>query len=93
MKYAKLPLSCHCGRPAGQLEEVGLTENHQLVVHWRCPQCQKHLYMVKPLVDCWEACPDSTTTDTPEFPLLEGGNEFSDEAFLHSLGVRFPDER
>ena len=90
MKFLQLSFSCACGRPASRVRQVGLTADHQLVIHWRCSQCRRYVYVLKALSDCWGDCPK------PEHvrEILESSSDHvgPDERFLHSLGVRFPEE-
>ena len=49
------------------------------------------MYIVKDLAECWRECPKSGTLQA----LSQSRKELyrkKDEEFLHSLGVRFPDE-
>ena len=91
MKYRTLSLQCNCGRPSSRIREVGFTADHQLVLHWRCPECKSHVYGVKPLDECWQICP------TPD-ELEERGEaqersvEEMDVKFLRDLGIRFLEE-
>ena len=92
MTYRTLSLQCHCGRPSTTIREVGFTSDHQLVLHWRCPDCKAYVYGLKPLNDCWQVCP------TEEEAASVGVSETSDDSiremdaqFLHDLGVKFPD--
>lgn len=54
--YRQIPLACECGRQPTRLREVGLTDDRQLVIYWRCSQCRRHMYIVKPLFDCLRDC-------------------------------------
>ena len=56
--YEQIPLSCACGRQPTRLREVGLTADRQLVIYWRCSDCRRHMYIVKPLSECMRECPD-----------------------------------
>ena len=91
MTYLTLSLECQCGRPASSIQEVGFTNDHQLIMRWRCPKCKKNAYVLKPLNDCWKDCPTDEeihegAESTPEMPHV------TDQQFLHSLGIRFLDE-
>ena len=55
--YETIELSCECGRRPTRLREVGLTVDRQLVIYWRCSQCRRQVYRVKPLAECWRECP------------------------------------
>jgi len=70
---------------------LGLTPEHELVIHCWCVGCKRDIYLIKPLTDCWRECPK------PEDPVepLNGSTarvRQLDAEFLRSLGVRFPDE-
>ena len=72
---------------------MGLAADHQLVIHWRCAQCRQYVYVVKALSDCWQDCPKpeevrEITASSTELVLYRD----PDAKFLHSLGVRFPEE-
>jgi hypothetical protein len=76
MSYRHFSLSCRCGKAPARIEEVGVTDDHELVIHWWCDDCRKLVWASKPLSDCWRECPK--TEDGPKF----------DAEFLHSIGVR-----
>ena len=90
MKCRKLRLSCPCGRPAKQVAGVGFSTDHQLIVWWVCVRCKNRVYIAKPLSDCWREC-SGTDEERPE-ELLSAASELDDLRFLHSLGVRYPEE-
>jgi hypothetical protein len=89
MNYRHLSLQCHCGEIPDRIAEVGFTDDHNLVIHWWCTQCQKVVYVAKSLTDCWRECPSPdhsldrvlNTLDTDTF--LE-----QDAEFLRSIGVQ-----
>jgi hypothetical protein len=62
---------------------VGLTDEHELVVHWWCLRCRKVVYVTKSLSDCWRDCPRSLGKEEAES---------ADARFLQSIGVRFLDD-
>ena len=76
MSYRHFSLSCRCGQPPARIDEVGVTDDHELVIHWWCEDCRKLVWASKPLSDCWGECPK--TDERPNF----------DAEFLHSIGVR-----
>jgi hypothetical protein len=76
MSYRHFSLSCRCGQPPARIEEVGVTDDHELVIHWWCEDCRKVVWASKSLSDCWRECPK--TDERPDF----------DAEFLHSIGVR-----
>ena len=76
MSYRHLPMSCEAGHTPSRIVEVGFTDDHELVVHFWCEECNRVVYVSKPLSDCWRDCP--------------GPEAISDAQFLQSLGIRFP---
>ena len=91
MRYQTLLLRCECGRPANRVQDVGFTADHQLVLHWRCGACHKHVYILKSLSDCWQDCPSEQDLQYDE-PAERKPVREPDEKFLHRLGVKFPDD-
>jgi hypothetical protein len=89
MRYRALSFSCECGQAPLRISEVGITADHQLIIHWWCAGCKKMVYASKPLAECWKDCPATAST------VIEDG-EFDpaseDAQFLHSLGVKLPEE-
>jgi len=77
MSYRHFSLACGCGAAPTRIEEVGVTDDRELVIHWWCADCQKIVYASKALADCWRECPP---------PDQDSGN--FDEAFLESIGVK-----
>ena len=75
MSYRHFELRCGCGASPARIDEVGVTDERELVIHWWCADCHKAVYASKSLSDCWRECP------RPE----EG--DF-DDRFLESIGVR-----
>jgi hypothetical protein len=76
MSYRHFSLCCRCGLPPTKIDEIGVTDDHELVIHWWCEDCRKLVWASKPLSECWRECP---ATDTqPDF----------DAEFLQSVGVR-----
>ncbi len=86
--YIRIPFACECGKSPSRLREVGLTSDHQLVVYWRCSQCRKHVYIVKPLADYWRECPEHQSSSPQDAELKP-----EDTRFLRSVGIRMPDEQ
>ena len=88
MSYHRLDLCCGCGEPPDRIDEVGFTDEHELVIHWWCLRCRKVVYISKRLSDCWRDCPtpDVTKRDT------ESAYRIADAQFLQSIGVRYPDD-
>jgi len=76
MSYRHFSLACRCGQAPSRIEEVGVTDEKELVIHWWCDECRKLVYATKTLADCWRECPQP-----------EPSNTF-DAHFLESIGVR-----
>jgi len=87
----KLKLRCHCGKVPKSLSWVGLSGDHQLVIYWFCGRCRNRVYALKPLSDCWRECTEGEA-EPLENVLSAVATEEDDLRFLHSLGVRDPDE-
>ena len=51
MSYHRLELCCGCGEPPDRIDEVGFTDEHELVIHWWCLRCSKVVYVSKRLDD------------------------------------------
>ena len=79
MSYRHFSLTCGCGAVPSRIDEVGLTDERELVIHWWCEACQKAVYASKALSDCWRECPSADAT--ADF----------DEHFLESIGVKLPE--
>jgi len=79
MSYRHFSLACACGNPPSRIEEVGVTDDRELVIHWWCDDCQKVVCASKPLADCWNECPKPTETAAEPRTF--------DQRFLESIGV------
>ena len=94
MKFQQLLLFCVCGRAASRIKQVGLTADHQLVIHWWCSPCRKNVYAVKALSDCWRDC--LRPEDVQDmWRISESSSDQArnlDQRFLRNLGVRLPEE-
>jgi len=88
MNYRYLELRCKCGETPSRFEEVGLTEDHQLVIHWWCSQCQRVVYLSKPLAECWRECPSREEYSVVATAPRETEYGPEDAKFLQRLGVR-----
>ncbi len=89
MNYRHLSLHCHCGEIPDRIAEVGFTDDHNLVIHWWCTQCQKVVFVAKSLTECWRHCPSvnhSLDIVLPKLDLDAMADEDAD--FLRSIGVR-----
>ena len=90
MEYRTLPLSCECGGVPKNISAVGLSSEHELVIHWRCPRCRRSVCSVKPLSDCWRECFTPASANLPNAkPTVDTAY---DRRFLHRIGVRYSDE-
>jgi hypothetical protein len=89
MNYRHLSLHCHCGEIPDRIAEVGFTDDHCLVIHWWCTQCQKVVYISKSLTDCWRECPSPDHNLDRVLPSLSADGYLKDDAeFLRSIGVQ-----
>jgi hypothetical protein len=83
VNYRKLIISCACGQVPGSLSTVGLTADHQLVVHWRCPRCNREMHVSKSLAECWRDCPEEKDTGrTDSQSISDKGSAVFDDAYL-----------
>ena len=87
MLFKALSLRCQCGRVPLRIKEIGLTADHELAVYWHCTACQRPVYAVKPLSECWLDCPTRESSSAPV--LLEAAIDHGaeDRDFLRSVGV------
>ena len=103
MGYRHLSLCCKCGQSPTRIDEVGLTDDHELVIHWWCEECKRVVYASKSLAECWQDCPKpDSPVEAPRVPALASEttrvSAFSpapsrfDDHFLKSLGIRVLDE-
>lgn len=84
MGYRHISLCCGCGQPPSRIDEIGLTDDHELVIHWWCDECKRVVYASKPLAECWNECP----SPQPKGDVLEQKlEECFDLQFLQSLGI------
>ena len=94
MTYLTLSLECECGRPASNVQEIGFTNDHQLIMRWRCSKCKKHAYVLKPLEECWKECPAEAEGNQGLETKVERTREEieqSDAQFLQAIGVKLPE--
>ncbi len=95
MRFRPISLLCECGgRLPARIARVGLTPEHQLVIRWGCPACKRKHHTIRALTECWRDCtaraPEGEEVETVE--VRAKGMRDPDAEFLHSLGVRFPNE-
>ena len=88
MSYRHLDLCCGCGEPPDRIDEVGFTDEHELVIHWWCLRCCRVVYLSKRLIDCWRDCPRPEAGKEG----AESAYQSADDRFLQSIGVRFLDD-
>jgi hypothetical protein len=92
MKFRQFALSCECGLIPTRIRQVGLSTEHQLVIHWWCAGCRKAMYVVKDLAECWEECPKAVDSDIVPAPAYDLERQRGDANFLRQMGIRFPGE-
>jgi hypothetical protein len=92
MKFRQFALSCECGLIPTRIRQVGLSTEHQLVIHWWCMGCRKAMYVVKDLAECWEECPKTVDPDIVPAPAYDLERQRGDVNFLRRMGICFPGE-
>jgi hypothetical protein len=93
MGYRHLSLSCKCGQAPTRIDEVGLTDDHELVIHWWCEECKRVVYATKSLAECWHDCPKYEAAMEPVRSADQQAERARyDDRFLKSLGIRLMDE-
>jgi hypothetical protein len=92
MGYRALSVLCRCGRAPSSIDEVGLSDEHELVIHWWCDQCQRVVYASKSLTECWRDCPAAGSAAPPPRPVTHPADSGYDGDFLKTLGIRLLDE-
>ncbi|HEX4309209.1 MAG TPA: hypothetical protein VHZ25_04225 [Acidobacteriaceae bacterium] len=75
---------------ATRIRQVGLSTEHQLVIHWWCLGCRKAMYVAKDLADCWEECPKPEDLDIVPAPAYDLERQRGDAQFLQSMGISLP---
>lgn len=90
MRFRQFPLRCECGLVATRIRQVGLSTEHQLVIHWWCLGCRKAMYVVKDLAECWEECPKPDQVGLQTVAIPDPAGQQRDVNFLHRLGIRYP---
>jgi hypothetical protein len=84
MGYRHISLCCKCGLSPAKIDEVGLTDDHELVIHWWCEDCKRVVYASKSLAEYWQDCPAAEPRrEIPEETLAEA----FDAQFMQSIGV------
>ena len=91
MRFRQFALSCECGLAPTRIRQVGLSTEHQLVIHWWCMGCRKAMFVVKDLVECWEECPKPEDCGVTAVAATELESHQKDVSFLHQLGICFPE--
>jgi len=89
MNYRHLSLCCQCGAVPESIDEVGFSDQHELVVHWWCAECKRVVYVAKQLSECWRDCPRADRSLDAALTKLEGKAVYNedDASFLRSVGV------
>ncbi|HUI53740.1 MAG TPA: hypothetical protein VLY04_02125 [Bryobacteraceae bacterium] len=90
MKFRPFSLCCECGLVPTRIRQVGLSVEHQLVIHWWCVGCRKAVFVVKDLAECWEESPSPEELGLAAAPVNEPATQAADASFLRSMGIRFP---
>jgi hypothetical protein len=90
MKFRQFALCCECGLIPTRIRQVGLSTEHQLVIHWWCMSCRKAMFVVKDLAECWEECPKPDDCGVTAIAAHDLERQRDDENFLHRLGICFP---
>ena len=90
MRFRQFALCCECGLIPTRIRQVGLSTDHQLVIHWWCMGCRKSMFVVKELTECWEECPKAEDSGVTAVSIDELESHKADARFLHSLGICFP---
>ena len=93
MGYRHLSLCCKCGQTPTRIDEVGLTDDHELVIHWWCEECKRVVYASKSLAECWQDCPKAELQAPPKRASEQMASRPGfDNRFLKSLGIQALDE-
>ena len=87
MLFKSLSLRCQCGRVPLRIKEIGLTADHELAVYWHCTTCQRPVYAVKALSECWLDCPTKDASGAPLLLEASVDHGAEDRKFLRSVGV------
>ena len=91
MKFRQFALCCECGLIPTRVRQVGLSTEHQLVIHWWCMGCRKAMFIVKDLAECWEECPKPEEFGVTSIASADAGkHQHGDAKFLQEMGIRFP---
>jgi hypothetical protein len=70
-----------------RIDEVGFTDDHELVIHWWCEECKRLVYASKSLADCWQECPKEEP-DPRRAEAVQTLVEGFDAQFMQSIGIR-----
>jgi hypothetical protein len=90
MKFRQFALCCECGLIPTRIRQVGLSTEHQLVIHWWCMGCRKAMFVVKDLAECWENCPSPDEFGVTSVAARDLEGKKGDVNFLHEMGICFP---
>jgi len=93
MRFRQFALCCECGLVPARIRQVGLSTEHQLVIHWWCTGCRRAMFVVKDLAECWEECPKPDEAGIAPAPAYDAERQRGDANFLHRMGICFPAER
>ena len=92
MKFQPFSLCCECGLMPARIKQVGLSEDHQLVIHWWCLRCRKAIYVVKDLEQCLSEHAEGEQDSWSEVVARTTAGGGEDDRFLASMGIRFLSE-
>ena len=92
MRFREFKLCCECGLVPARIRQVGLSTEHQLVIHWWCQGCRKAMFVVKDLAECWEECPTRDEPAVSAATAYDLDRQRGDANFLHRMGICFPGE-
>lgn len=91
MSYHHLPLICECGEIPERILEIGLSSEHELVVHYWCSECRRSVCVAKALTECWRQCPEPDLT--PKLlAAVPAAPTAADAVFLQSMGISYLEE-
>ena len=90
MKFRQFALCCDCGLVPTRIRQVGLSTDHQLVIHWWCMGCRRAMFVVKDLAECWEECPKPDDLKVTSVSAEDLQCQQGDVSFLHRMGIRYP---
>lgn len=89
MGYRHLSISCRCGLAPSRIDEVGITDDREIVVHWWCEECQRVVYAAKSVDTCWPNAAPAAALVAAKGEIPESALQRAyDAQFLQKLGIR-----